>query len=135
MSKDIFEIASKQKFRFPSKVGLLSAEDLWDLPLVAKSDRSPDLNSTAIMVSKALKESESTEEDFVGMKPVKESFEGVKLEIVKHVIAIKKEEMATKQEADNRRKQKELIASIIAEKQDGALREKSLEELQAMMAE
>lgn len=48
---DIFEIASRRKYRFPSAIGELTVEQLWDLPLtdpkrgatldnVAKADRA-----------------------------------------------------------------------------------------------
>ena len=58
----MFEQASRSKFRFNSSQGLLTTEDLWDLPLT--STRYANLNDIAKELNRTLKA--TAEEDFVG---------------------------------------------------------------------
>ena len=60
---NIFEIASREDYRFNSVVGLISVSDLWKLPLTSSNEHKPNLNSIAIAISKSLKE--FTEETWI----------------------------------------------------------------------
>ena len=55
-----------------------------------------------------------------------------KLELVKHVIAVKIAERDAKASAAARKEQREKLAEIIGRKQDAELEGKSIEELRAM---
>ncbi len=48
---NIFAQATQTKLRFPSKIGSLSTEDLWDLPLTSPSRTSLDSISTEVLAS------------------------------------------------------------------------------------
>ena len=67
MKERMFERASKLKLRFNTEKGMVTTEDLWDLPLLQRN--AVDLDSLAKNLNKAVKE--SGEESFVLKKLVK----------------------------------------------------------------
>ena len=124
---DIFEKATKLRLRFMTEKGVLSTEDLWSLPLTSKNGLS--LNGIAVAVNKSLKA--STEESFVEEKPSENPILRLKLEIIKRIIEVKKEEAASAATARERAERKQNLLKLIREKEEGAMSEKSLEELKA----
>lgn len=129
---DLFEKATRWKLRFPTPVGQLTVEDLWDLPLLASRGQKACLNDLAKQLSKQVKADD--EEDFVnpkteGNKELKASFE-----IVKHVIAVKIRERDAAEKAQETKAKKARILELIAKKQDEALAEKSEEELRELVS-
>ena len=124
---DIFEKATKLRLRFMTEKGVLSTEDLWSLPLTSKNGLS--LNGIAVAVNKSLKA--STEESFVEEKPSEDPILRLKLEIIKRIIEVKKEEAASAATARERAERKQNLLKLIREKEEGAMSEKSLEELKA----
>jgi hypothetical protein len=123
---NIFEIASRKKLRFPSTVGDLTAEQLWDLPLI--DGKRANLDATAREIATALKS--VTEESFVVTKPDPRAGELLtKLEIVKHVIEVKilEKEAAEKAAANKIKRQK--ILEALAERDNADLKSKSKDEL------
>lgn len=127
MPTNAFEYATRHKLRFESSRGMLTAEQIWDVPL-----RSPDgfdLDDVAKRASRALKG--VSEESFVESRPNpdQERFR-VALEAVKCVIDAKlDDERAAARRAKNRMEKEQLMA-ILAEKQAGQLSELSEKELQ-----
>ncbi len=130
MSK-MFEYATRNKLRFSSARGDLTAEQLWDVPLRSRDDFN--LNAVAQVANKALKA--ATEESFVEtVRTATHVRLETTLEIVKHVIDVKlSEERAAQARAANKA-EKEKLLSILAEKQDGKLSELSENELKARIA-
>ena len=125
MNTNIFEVATKEKLRFPYK-GMISVEDLWDL--------SPNQLDT---IYKALNaEKKKTEEDsLLGQRSKEEQTLLTRIEIVKHIFAAKQADAeARKQKAVNDEK-KRRIMELIASKEDAALGEKSVEELKKILSE
>jgi hypothetical protein len=130
-TNNIFEIASRAKLRFTSTRGLLTVEQLWDLPLLTQDGFC--LDAVAREANKNLKS--LTEESFVATErtPAHDKAE-VTLEVVKHIIAVKiAEEAANKKRAENRVKKARLL-EILAEKEDGKMSELSVKELQKQIA-
>jgi len=125
----MFMNSVKMKLRFPTKVGLITTEDLWDLPLTSENNSS--LNDTAQQLHRELKASE--EENFVTAKSSGDKITALKLDIVKAVIADKLEEAEKRKNAAARKEQKETIMAIIADKQNEALAGKSVAALQKML--
>lgn len=125
---DIFETATRKRFRFPSIIGDLTTEQLWDLPLTARSHASPDLDHVARAVNADLKA--VTEETFVSDKPdPKKPDLEMKLEIVKHIIAEKRADaLAAKTRADNAALKSKILEAIAAKDND-ALANMSKDEL------
>ena len=122
----IFEQASRQKLRFPTNKGALTTEQLWDLPLQSKSQF--DLDTVAKSVSGELRG--ATEESFVAttVNPAKKELE-LKLEIVKHVIAVRIAENEAARNAAARKTEREKLLSILADKQDEELKNLTPEQI------
>lgn len=123
----MFEKATRLKLRFPSQVGMLSVEDLWDLPLQAS--RGASLDTIAKTVNKVLKE--TSEESFVAPVTAQNTELTLQLDILKYIISVKIEEANVAKTLKERAAKKKHIMAIMADKQDEALKGKSLEELQA----
>jgi hypothetical protein len=118
MSMNIFEFATRNKLRFASSRGLLTVEQLWDVPL--RSSDEFNLNAVARLASKAWKD--VSEDSFVETAKTPEHARlETALEVVKYVINAKLfDEAAAKKRAENKL-QKDKLVQILAEKQDGKL--------------
>lgn len=129
---NIFELASRQKLRFPSTRGDLTVEQLWDLPLQSKSQF--DLDSIAKSVNHDLKG--RAEESFVSTStdPMRGRLETM-LEVLKHVIQVKQEENTANANRIRNAQERARIAEIIDKKQGAALESETLEQLQARLKE
>ena len=121
----MFEKASRLKLRFVTLRGLASAEDLWDMPLASKDGFN--LDEVAIHVNNALK---AQSESFVAPKTDTESEMGLRLEILKYIIAVKLRERKEREDVLSRKAKKEHILAIIKDKQDEVLKSKSIDELE-----
>jgi hypothetical protein len=129
---NLFLLASRQKFRFPSDRGDLHLEQLWDMPLSARNGFS--LDSVAVTVNRELKSMQ--EESFVEISPNPRRGElEAMLEILKIVIATKQLEAKQRAEAESRATLKRQIREAIEAKKQEGLASASLEELQAKLAE
>lgn len=128
---NIFEYVTRNKLRFPSTRGELTVEQLWDVPLRSKDEFN--LNSIAKAVNKAFKD--ISEENFVETKKtVEHTRKETALEVIKYVIEVKiAEEKETAARAE-KKKEKEKLLAILAEKQDGKLSALSEKELQERIA-
>lgn len=129
---NIFEQATRQALRFSSNRGELSTEQLWDLPLTKRDGF--DLDTIAKTVNAQLKT--LSEESFVtkSQNPAKDSLE-LKLEILKHIIAVKLKDAEDRRNAAERATERQKLLDILAEKQAGALKELSVEDIQKRLAE
>lgn len=126
----MFEKATRLKLRFNTPLGILSTEDLWDLPL----EQVPgSLDNLAKNLNKTIKEED--EESFVTKKTVTDTILHLKFEIVKHVINVKLEERDERKKALETKAKREKIMALIEEKQDDELKGKDLEELRALLKE
>jgi len=124
----MFEIATRNKYRFPYVKGLVTVEDLWDLSVEnldvifkelnaqVKTQKEESLLST---VTKSKKEAELEN----------------KIEIVKHIVSVKLAEREKKAKERERREYKQKILQLIEEKKDKALGDLSVEQLEALIKE
>lgn len=128
---NMFQLASRFKFRFNSSRGAVTVEDLWDLPLV--SDRGPNLDDIARSLHKQLKEADGGT-SFV--KPVVKKTDTIQLQfdIVKRIIDIKVAERDAATVAAEKAATKQKLLGLISRKQDAELEGKSVDDLQAMLA-
>jgi len=127
-----FEKAIRNKFRFPSAKGELSVEQLWDLPLLVKT-QGIDLNSVAVALNNELKT--LGEESFVetGSNP-KRALVSDKLDIVKYIIGVRQRE---KDAAEKRLQTTQQIAdleNLLHSKKKDALQSLSEAEIEAKLA-
>lgn len=121
---NLFEVATRQKYRFETSKGLVSAEELWDLNLVS-------LDIMARFINKQIKESE--EESFIKPMNNKDAHLVNKLELLKHIIGVRLEEKEVSKSRAEKQAQLNTLKEIAARKADEALTAKSLEEIQAMI--
>lgn len=132
---NIFETASRKKFRYSTDRGEITTEQLWDLPLTSGRNGYLDLDTVAKAVNDQLKS--VTTESFVApiKSPGKEDLE-VKLEVVKHVIAVKIEALETAKstatKTAKRTKLLDALASKEAEELSGASKEELLKQLEEL---
>jgi len=120
----MYEIASKLKLRFQTNKGTLSTEQLWDLTL-------EDLDNLAVSLDKEYKE--SGKKSFLEKITEKDKMAKLKFDIVLDILDTKKEENEAILEAKERKEHNEKIFNLIAEKQDEALKGKSIKELEKMI--
>lgn len=120
---NMFEKAVKGKYRFPYK-GQISVEDLYDLPIGALDTVFKSLNAEV---------KKTDEESLLQTKTAEDDILSTKIEIVKYIFNEKLEEKKSRQEAAERKEKKQKIMQIIATKQDEALRNASVEDLQKML--
>ena len=121
----IFEYATRNKIRFPFK-GMISVEDLWELT-------PTNLDTIYKTLNKQVKQSE--EESLLNTKTSVDTELEVQITIVKYIVSVKLEEQEAREKASTKRAQKQKIMAIIASKQDEALQNSSVEDLQKMLDE
>lgn len=129
VTANIFEQAARTKLRFDTERGQLSAENLWDLPLT--SEHKLSLDKLAVELNREIKA--TAEESFV-KNAKKDTVLQLRFDIVKHIIDTKVAENEAKTKEKVRETQLSKIDEVIAKKQDAALENLSLEELEKMRA-
>lgn len=127
---NLFEVATRQKLRFQSGKGLLTVEDLWDLSLTGPVS----LDTVSKLANRDVKSSE--EESFVTTSSATNTVAVAKLEILKHIIAVRKAEIAERQNAAEKAERKQRLLSLLAEQDEAKdktlSREEILKELQTL---
>lgn len=128
----MFEKAARLKIRFNTDRGQLTVEDLWQLPLTSATGRI-NLDDIAKGLQRDVRASAETTSfvDDAADGPSEDL--QLAFDIVKHVIAVRKAERDEAKSAEKKREDKQKILALIADKQDEALKGKSLEELTAMV--
>lgn len=130
---NIFEVASRQKLRFATGKGLLSVEDLWDLPLSSPSGKV-SLNEIAIELHRELR-SVSEIVSFVDDSAKPDQTIQLRFDLVKHVIEQRKRENAEAAAAKTRAETKQQLLAALAKKREGAIDAMSEDELMKRLAE
>ena len=122
---NIFEAASKNKYRYPYK-GMITTEDLWDLT-PAQLD----------IVYKALNKGVSEAQVSSLMHKVTEVDAELlnKIEIVKYIFNAKEAEAEARKNDAAKHAKKQRILDILAQKQEDALQNMSEDELKKMLDE
>jgi hypothetical protein len=124
----MFEQATRLKLRFETSRGMLSVEDLWDLPL--SSQRGVSLDEIAISLHNALKHDTIS---FVDDTEKPDPRLQLSFDLVKHVIDVRKAENKVAAEARAKAEQKQKILGIIARKEDMALEGMDIDKLREMI--
>lgn len=129
---ELFEKASRLKWRFYTPQGAVTVEDLWDLPL--SSPRSPraNLDEIAIELNKQIQEQNTT--SFVKKTTnTRETLQN-KFDLVLHIISVRQAEATDAETKQANAQKKAQILELIANKENESLGGKSIEELQALAA-
>jgi|SRR5690606_25965756 len=129
--KNLFQLAAENKWRYPSPIGLLTTEDLFELPLTSEKANRPSLDGVARTVNAELKA--LGEESFVAKTNPRETQLRDQLELVKQVIAIKQAELEAARNRRLRQQQRELIQQQLEKARNQQLEGKSVEELEQML--
>ena len=125
MSKNMFEVATREKMRFPFK-GMISVEDLWDLSVQNLDKVFKILNS---------QRKEAHEESLLNVKSSADEVLDTQIEIVKYIFNVKLEEQAARAKAAENKEKKQKIMALMAKKDDEAMENMSKEDLQKLLDE
>lgn len=125
MSKNMFEVATRTKMRFPFK-GMISVEDLWDLSVQNLDKVFKALNS---------QRKEAQEESLLNVKSSEDEVLDTQITIVKYIVGVKLEEQAARVKAAENKEKKQKIMALMAKKDDEEMENMSREELQKLLDE
>ena len=104
----MFEIATREKYRFPYK-GQIGVEDLWDLSVGELDKIYKALNREAKQIN---------EESLLAAKSKEDKVLDNKINIIRHIVSVKLDEIANAKAAHERTEQKQKIMAILANKQE-----------------
>lgn len=128
---NLFEAASRKKIRFNTLKGSVTAEDLWDIPLI--DGDGINLDDIAKSLYRALNTDHVDSFVLKAQKP--DEITQLKFDIVTHIIKVRLVEKEKAEQARVIREKKQRILSIIAKKEDQALEDTNLDDLRKMLEE
>lgn len=129
---NLFELATRKQYRFESVRGDLTTEHLWELSLL--SGDGFDLDSVARTIHDQLEG--ATTKSFVDVNPDPRAGElEKKLEIVKHIIEFKQNEISAAQNRAEKAEKRKQLADALVAKEDEELKGKSKKQLLKELAE
>jgi hypothetical protein len=123
----MFQKAARKKLRFESPQGLLSVEDLWDLPL---QSGKANLDDIAKALFRRVKDQDNV--SFVVKSKTQDDTLQLKFDIVKYIIDVRLAEAEVADTAKINKEKKQQILAIIAAKENESLMGTSLDELRKM---
>lgn len=126
--ENLFERATRARLRFQTTKGVINTEDLWTLPLRTLNELAQGLHGQLKTIEDKI--------DFLNTeKPKKEDSEtALAFEVVKYVLLTKKRENEETAMAAERREKKQNLMALIQQKKEGELANKSVAELEEMIA-
>lgn len=122
---NIFEVATRQKYRFPYK-GSVSVEDMWDLPVTALDSIFKTLNAKA---------KQAHEESLLESKTKEDEETAIKIQIVRHIVNVKQAEAVAREKAKENKEMKKRLLEIKASREDKRLEGLSDADLDKMISE
>lgn len=122
---NIFEVATRQKYRFPYK-GSISVEDMWDLPVTALDSIFKTLNAKA---------KQAQEESLLESKTKEDEETAIKIQIVRHIVNAKQAEAVAREKAEENKEMKQRLLEIKAAREGKRLEGLSDADLDKMIAE
>lgn len=122
---NIFEVATRQKYRFPYK-GSISVEDLWTLPLTALDSIFKSLNAKA---------KQAQEESLLKSKTKEDEETAIKIQIIRYIVGVKQTEAAAREKAKKNKEMKQRLLEIKATREDKRLEDLSDADLDKMISE
>ncbi len=123
----MYKQASQLGLRFATTKGALSVEQLWQLSLT-------ELANTIKAVKKQFKVSEDDNDlSFLGTGVQTDPVIQLRFDILKDVYLTKQKEMETLRDEKKRKEHNKEIMEIIVNKQKEGLKDKSIEELEALL--
>ena len=125
MEKNLFEIATRNRYRFNYK-GVMTVEDLWSL-------RVEDLDAIFKMLNRQKKTAD--EDSLLATKSAEDQDLANKIDIVRYIVPVKLAEAADRVSAAEKKAQRDKILEIVAKKKDKALEDMGIEDLMKKLEE
>lgn len=122
---NIFERASRKKFRYPYK-GMITTEDLWDLSPAQLDVVYKALNKDVRIVQ---------EDSLMCTMDTVEAEVLDKIEIVKYIFHVKELEATAREEAAKNAAKRQMILDVLARKREESIQNMSEDELLKMLNE
>lgn len=119
MEKNLFEIATRNRYRFNYK-GVMTVEDLWSL-------RVEDLDAIFKMLNRQKKTAD--EDSLLATKSAEDQDLANKIDIVRYIVSVKLAEAAERVSAAEKKAQRDKIMEIVAKKKDKALEDMGIDDL------
>lgn len=126
----MFEKASRLRLRFSTPIGEITTEDLWDLPLTARTGKA-NLDDLARALHQQIEQAPTV--SFVTKTQPVSAIPQLKFDIVLHIINTKLSEQEAAEKAKATRERKQQIMALIEQKQTEQLAGSSIEDLRAML--
>ncbi len=124
-TEKMFEIATRSKIRFPYK-GMITVEDLWDLPLT-------ELDTVFKKLNTQMKKSQ--EESLLDVRSKEDETIELQISIIKYIVNVKKNEQISRAAAKEKSEKKQMILQIMEERKAKEIKSMSTEELRKMLDE
>ena len=121
---DAFQAAAKNAYRYTTVAGRVTTEDLWNFTL-------EQLDELAVGYNTALEKTPTM--SFIKKTNPNDLVVKNKFKVVKTIIDYKLKAIETASKAAATKAMKNKVMEAIANKEDGTLQDKTLEELQAML--
>lgn len=125
MEKNLFEIATRNRYRFNYK-GVMTVEDLWSL-------RVEDLDAIFKMLNRQKKTAD--EDSLLATKSAEDQDLANKIDIVRYIVSVKLAEAEERVSAAEKKAQRDKIMEIVAKKKDKALEDMGIEDLMKKLEE
>lgn len=125
MEKNLFEIATRNRYRFNYK-GVMTVEDLWNL-------RVEDLDAIFKTLNRQKKTAD--EDSLLAAKSAEDTELANKIELVKYIVSVKLAESEARVSAAEKKAQRDKILEIVAKKRDKALEDMGIDELMKKLEE
>ncbi len=125
MEKNLFEIATRNRYRFNYK-GVMTVEDLWSL-------RVEDLDAIFKMLNRQKKTAD--EDSLLATKSAEDQDLANKIDIVRYIVSVKLAEAAERVSAAEKKAQRDKIMEIVAKKKNKALEDMGIEDLMKKLEE
>ena len=125
MEKNLFEIATRNRYRFNYK-GVMTVEDLWSL-------RVEDLDAIFKMLNRQKKTAD--EDSLLATKSAEDQDLANKIDIVRYIVSVKLAEAAERVSAAEKKAQRDKIMEIVAKKKDKALEDMGIGDLMKKLEE
>ena len=124
MEKNLFEIATRNRYRFNYK-GIMTIEDLWSLGV-------KDLDAIFKTLNRQKKADD--EDSLLATKSAADTELANKIELVKYIVSVKLAEAEDRKNAAEKKEQRDKILAIMAKKKDAKLENMDVAELEAELA-
>lgn len=131
---NIFEVATRDQYRFPTAKGLLSTEELWGLPLTSEAGKVNLNDIYADLFAQIEAQGKAAGHSLEAPAPKGDQTLGVKVDIVKHIYNVRKAENKAKLDKAARAESRRIIEDTIRAKKADQIASTSLEDLEKQLA-